>query len=521
MEVIPGRPPGITLVTQVRRAANIDRIAAWAVGVIALVLGTLALLAGISGTVYHGVTADSTASTIQSVLPGSFAWNAGVRAGQDVVRITASDEPGGWSITTSGEGGEHTANAVERERLMRQLWIACVGSLGLALTALFVAGRSARSAQALAAAAIALSAIPLYVAAYPPWSSVAPPLAVVVTFIWLARWQKRHRPLWLGLAVATIGVAIAWSFAGVTASDAYNLITPVMWLTAATGSAVMIGTLVRSGWVEAGSPNYRRRLVIDSGAVAFAVVVAAALVLANTPAILAIAIAGVLLVAFILVRRSVRGFVDAFVIGDARERAAVEALESERARVARDIHDAPLQELAGVIKRLELTPQNRAEGDALRGVADQLRTMATDLYPALLEDWGLVAAIEHEARRLATNPAVELLVEVTDLTAVTPDRRPPAAVALAAYRVVHEAVANALAHSHGHVVHVAGSVAPGAIDITVRDDGVGISDEARREALDAGHFGLSSMHNRAEAVGASMDIASTSDGTRVRLVWPA
>lgn len=190
-------------------------------------------------------------------------------------------------------------------------------------------------------------------------------------------------------------------------------------------------------------------------------------------------------------------------------------------RVAREIHDAPLQELAGVIKRLERTPETRAEGETLRAVADQLRSMATDLYPALLEDWGLAAAIKHEMARLAGDPAIDLIVEIEDSTGVTPDRRPPAAVALAAYRVAHEAVANAIAHSEARVVHVSGSVAPNALDITVLDDGVGITDEDRRRALDTGHFGLSSMHNRADAVGAKLELASDTEGTRVRIVWSA
>ena len=60
-------------------------------------------------------------------------------------------------------------------------------------------------------------------------------------------------------------------------------------------------------------------------------------------------------------------------LGDLRERASIEAIEAERSRVARDLHDEPLQHLAGAIKRLEARPENADVTSMLRSVADQLR----------------------------------------------------------------------------------------------------------------------------------------------------
>jgi Histidine kinase len=102
-------------------------------------------------------------------------------------------------------------------------------------------------------------------------------------------------------------------------------------------------------------------------------------------------------------------------LADVRERATIEASEAERAHLARELHDAPLPQLAGVIRRLELLPTARAENDQLRAVAEQLRGMATELRPPVLDDLGLVAAIEFIAERDATD-AIGISVHVADET---------------------------------------------------------------------------------------------------------
>jgi signal transduction histidine kinase len=134
----------------------------------------------------------------------------------------------------------------------------------------------------------------------------------------------------------------------------------------------------------------------------------------------------------------------------------------------------------------------------------------------------LVAAIEGSVMRaLETQPEIEVVLEVADQTGIRRAERPPQGVELAAFRIVHEAVANAIAHSGARLIHLSGELKQESIVLSIRDDGRGMMPGADRRALDAGHLGLVSMRRRAEAIGARLDIRSSGDGTEVRLEWQA
>jgi signal transduction histidine kinase len=207
------------------------------------------------------------------------------------------------------------------------------------------------------------------------------------------------------------------------------------------------------------------------------------------------------------------------VTAQARRDASIRAVEDERRRLAWDIHDAPLQELSGVIRRLDDVSGAEDEATALRSIAGHLREVATTLHPPVLQDLGLAAALEDLRERLAaTSPSWEVVAAVDDRTN---DRRPPSSVELAAYRIVQEATANAISHSGGHRLSIRGSVASEVIDLRVVDDGHGLRDDAARAARRAGHFGLDSMRERAEAEGGSTTLSSSRDGVTVRFRWTA
>lgn len=193
---------------------------------------------------------------------------------------------------------------------------------------------------------------------------------------------------------------------------------------------------------------------------------------------------------------------------------AVAAAEAERARLASDLHDDALQELTQIMRRFD------EAGDALgadmaRGVAERLRAICSDLRLPLLKTMGAGAALEWLVERV--QPMVD--------GAVALDRhdqsRPPEPVELAVFRVAQEALANAVRHGRAPI-SVLYRADANEVSLTVTDKGSGIPHGAAEAALAAGHFGLAAMQQRAEQVGAVLDIRSwPGDGTVVALNWRA
>jgi signal transduction histidine kinase len=107
-----------------------------------------------------------------------------------------------------------------------------------------------------------------------------------------------------------------------------------------------------------------------------------------------------------------------------------------------------------------------------------------------------------------------------DATGFGADRRPPAEVELAMFRIASEAVGNAVRHSGGSEVRVRATVTPDRVELAISDDGAGIATGAARDAARRKRLGLASMRRRAEAIDAELSIDSTR-GTTIRVVWQA
>jgi two-component system sensor histidine kinase UhpB len=220
------------------------------------------------------------------------------------------------------------------------------------------------------------------------------------------------------------------------------------------------------------------------------------------------------------VRRRLVGPIEDALLADVRHQAATEAAEAERARLARDLHDVPLQELAAVIRRLEILPGTESESADLRALAGQLRNVATELRPPDLDDLGLPAALEFLAEE-ATTPTIPVTAEVVDDTGFGTERRPPTEVELAMFRIASEAVGNAVRHSAGSAVRVRANVAPDRVEVEISDDGAGLASEAAHDAAKRKRLGLASMRRRAEAIDAELSIDGSKHGTTVRVAWQA
>jgi len=210
-------------------------------------------------------------------------------------------------------------------------------------------------------------------------------------------------------------------------------------------------------------------------------------------------------------------------VADERRRARVEGEERERARWARDLHDDTLQELgalqvllASAQRTTDAAQRERALQDAtglLAGQIATLRHLVAELRPLALDQLGLGPSLSTLARR-----TVELHRLDVDVVLDLPDaERLPAAVEVAAYRVVQESLRNVVRHAGAHHVDVAVQVRGGDLLVTVADDGRGLT----AEVTAGGHFGLRGMRERVELVGGTFQIdRGPRGGARVRAVLP-
>ena len=192
----------------------------------------------------------------------------------------------------------------------------------------------------------------------------------------------------------------------------------------------------------------------------------------------------------------------------------VEAADAERRRLGRDLHDGAQQRLLAVSNLLRVARRRIPPGDAaerlLDGAAEELdrahadlRELARGLYPVALAERGLPAALASLAAGCAME--VELAVEEEPL---------PEAVAIAAYFMVAECLANAARHAGADTVRVRVGGADGQLELEVADGGSGGADMA------AG-TGLRGLADRMAVLGGRLHVVSPAgDGTRVLAAIP-
>jgi signal transduction histidine kinase len=190
---------------------------------------------------------------------------------------------------------------------------------------------------------------------------------------------------------------------------------------------------------------------------------------------------------------------------------AATASDAERRRIARDLHDGVVQDLAGTSFALSAAARDPgpvadttvgAAADSLRTALRSLRSLLVEIHPPDLDADGLAAALEDLVAPAAA-AGMEARVEVAGV-AGAPDR----AVRLL-WRVAQEAVRNALRHSGGSLLEVRVERRDGRLALVVRDDGSGI-DVSR--AARAEHFGLRGMAGLVRDEGGRLDVESARGG---------
>jgi signal transduction histidine kinase len=203
------------------------------------------------------------------------------------------------------------------------------------------------------------------------------------------------------------------------------------------------------------------------------------------------------------------------------------AAAMERNRLARDLHDAVSQTLFSASLVAEVLPriyerdplQGREKLEELRqltrGALAEMRTLLLELRPAALAEANLPDLLQQLGEAVAGRSRIPIDVHVDTAIDV------PAGVGVALYRIAQEALNNVAKHSGARHASVllrdSGDEEPEreALELVVADDGSGFDLGAARP----GSLGLSIMTERAESIGARLELSSSEDGTCVRAVW--
>jgi signal transduction histidine kinase len=498
---------------------TLRRAAVSTVAAAAFVAGLAASSAALHAEADPGVQSNLAGDPLGAVSPIGFAWREGLRPGQLVVALSAADDPGGWRMETTSIEGRHIADSAQANAGLRASLPIALASLVLGGAAVLLLGTRRRWVVPAAALALLAASTPLGLQGNPALSTLGLAAAGILPAGWAIDRLPGGALKNAGLAFVVGAFMLAWTAARLGGSDLYDETEAVRAQLALWGTvAVLVDRTVVSRL--AGEPfNVIRPRAFDVAAIAL--IAGAALVLMNLlsvpPLLVALlAIGGV--AALPTVRHRLRP-IENTLLADVRQHAAAEGAEAERARLARELHDVPLQELMGIIRRLEVTPGAESETDDLRAVAGHLRNVAMDLRPPVLDDLGLPAALQYLADEVATDQ-LPIITDVQDETGFAHADRPPQEVELAMFRIAAEAVTNAVQHAGASAVHIRGEVAPSRVEIEIADNGSGISEEvgARNRGK---HMGIASMRRRAESIDADISVAGGVAGTAVRTTWQA
>jgi two-component system sensor histidine kinase UhpB len=188
---------------------------------------------------------------------------------------------------------------------------------------------------------------------------------------------------------------------------------------------------------------------------------------------------------------------------------ALRAQEAERRRIASGLHDEVGQVLTGVLLRLD----DDETKEAVRQALNEVRRIARELRPEMLEQLGLVSALTELSRRFADQAGVRVERRFADALPPLSDE-----AELAVYRVAQESLTNVARHAQATHVELALEPGAGSVVLRVTDDGVGLPDAV----VPNGHGGLRGMRERALLVGGALAIKSGRDGgVEVRLEVPS
>ena len=220
------------------------------------------------------------------------------------------------------------------------------------------------------------------------------------------------------------------------------------------------------------------------------------------------------------------------------QRQLLRSREQERARLARDLHDGPIQLLVGLNLQIGLllapadgegsppTGELQAMRAEVRELLAELRGACTELRPPMLDTLGLGAALRALAEDWSAQNGIETRLEFPPDATLRPEpaeglRSLPGETAVNLYRVVQEALSNVARHAAARSVTVQLAWDGSRLLLTLCDDGQGFDVPTALHSLVAqGHFGLAGIQERVELIGGALTVKSApGQGTTVRVVW--
>jgi PAS domain S-box-containing protein len=199
--------------------------------------------------------------------------------------------------------------------------------------------------------------------------------------------------------------------------------------------------------------------------------------------------------------------------------------EAERTNIARELHDELAQVLTAInhsvyaiareIPSKDLKLKEKAKGTS-QLVTDAIRSTRRIIYelrPALLEDLGLAEAIRYHIRECESHFDLNFKVTISPDDIILEDQ-----LSLAVFRILQEAVTNAVRHSQAKTVAISLTKTDATIHLEVKDDGIGIRED---QLSQRGSFGILGIQERAEVFGGTVDISGVPQkGTRLTLHFP-
>jgi len=209
-----------------------------------------------------------------------------------------------------------------------------------------------------------------------------------------------------------------------------------------------------------------------------------------------------------------------------RLKRALQGAEEERRRSARELHDQTLQALGAVRVQLasaerhgDLAYWQRTGREAMADIEQEitnLRAIIMDLRPPLLDDIGLAAALEALINRAQITSGVEIIAQLrfAEDDSDRPDRLDPDLEATV-YRIVQEALKNAITHANPQRITVEVADRGGHLSVLVRDDGHGFDPDAITT-----RFGLMGMRERVALADGELAITSGAGGTAIQATFP-
>ncbi|WP_291427007.1 sensor histidine kinase, partial [Deinococcus sp.] len=198
-----------------------------------------------------------------------------------------------------------------------------------------------------------------------------------------------------------------------------------------------------------------------------------------------------------------------------------QAQEEERRRISRELHDDTAQVLIATSRRVsrlarELDGERKARADDilldLNAAIDGVRRFARNLRPSVLDDLGLLPALEW----LATQALTATRLEVSGQ-----ERRLPPATELTVFRLVQEALNNVDKHAGAHTAAIRVAFSESGVQVAISDDGRGFTPEEAQAQVQAGHLGLIGLRERAQLAGGDLNIGSApGQGTALVFTLP-